>query len=149
MNSKKIGNIGEAKFLSKCVEHGIPIYIPFGDNERADFVIEYNNKLLRIQVKTSVKAKDNKMIFDLTSSTCHRKNGNRHRYTNAEVDYFALYNIERDVLLLYKAPKDTRTSITIHYSLPLNNQVKNINFEDDYLFEKVLCVETLHGTSND
>lgn len=149
MNSKKIGNIGEAKFLSKCVECGIPVYIPFGDNERADFVIEYNNELLRVQIKTSVKAKSNKMIFDLTSSTCHRKNGSRYKYTNAEVDYFALYNIERNVLLLYKVPEEVRSAITIHYGLPLNNQVKNINFEDDYLFEKVLGIETLYGISVD
>ena len=29
MNTKKIGNIGEAKTLNKFVELGIPVYLPF------------------------------------------------------------------------------------------------------------------------
>ena len=40
------------------------------------------------------------MTFSLVSSTMHRKNGVKHKYTKEEVDYFALYNIESDILLL-------------------------------------------------
>ena len=91
MNSKQIGNIGEAKVLSKFIELGFPVYIPFGDNEKADLVVEFNGKLNKIQIKTSVDAKNGNITFDLTSSTAHRKNGMRHKYTIDEVDYFALY----------------------------------------------------------
>ena len=77
MNSKRIGNIGEAKVLAKFVEMGIPIYIPFGDDEKADLVAEFNGKLNKIQVKTSIKSKNGCSIFDLTSSTAHRTNGGR------------------------------------------------------------------------
>lgn len=73
MNTKQIGNIGEAKVLSKFVELGLPVYVPFGDNERADLIVEFNGKLNKIQVKTSINAKDGVMIFDLISSTTHRK----------------------------------------------------------------------------
>ena len=69
MDTKGVGNIGEAKVLCKFVELGIPVYLPFGDNERSDLIAEFNGKLNRIQVKTSVKAEDGKMIFDLTSYT--------------------------------------------------------------------------------
>ena len=34
MTTKQLGNIGEAKALAKFVELQIPVYIPFGDNER-------------------------------------------------------------------------------------------------------------------
>lgn len=40
MNTKQIGNIGEAKALCKFVEMTIPTYTSFGDNERADIVID-------------------------------------------------------------------------------------------------------------
>lgn len=73
MNSKQIGNIGEAKVLSKFIELGFPVYIPFGDNEKADLVVEFNGKLNKVQVKTSIDAKNGNVIFDLTSSTAHRK----------------------------------------------------------------------------
>lgn len=102
MNSKQIGNIGEAKVLSKFIELGFPVYIPFGDNEKADLVVEFNGKLNKVQVKTSIDAKNGNVIFDLTSSTAHRKNGMRHKYTIDEVDYFALYNLCRDKIYLLK-----------------------------------------------
>ena len=145
MNSKNIGNIGEAKTITKFVEYGIPVYIPFGDNERADLIAEFNGKLNKIQVKTSVKAEDGYMRFDCTSSTAHRLNGSKHIYTKDEIDYFALYNIQRDKLFLIKV-EDCPTTICIRYEKPKNNQVKGIRMEEDYLFEKVLCVETLYET---
>lgn len=144
MNSKSIGNIGEAKALCKFVELGIPVYIPFGDNEKSDLIVEFNGKLNRIQVKTSVKAEDGKMIFDLTSSTAHRKNGAKHIYTKEEIDYFVCYNVARDKLFLVPVDEANNTAITIRYEKPKNNQIKGIRFENDYLLENSLCVETLH-----
>lgn len=146
MNSKNIGNIGEAKVLTKFVELEFPVYIPFGDNEKADLIVEFNGKLNKIQVKTSQKAEEGKMKFDLTSSTTHRKNGVKHIYTPEEIDYFACYNIARDKIFLIKVDKALGTSITIRYERPLNNQTSGIRFESDYLIENVLCVETLHET---
>lgn len=143
MDTKGIGNIGEAKVICKFVELGIPIYLPFGDNERSDLIADFNGKLNRIQIKTSIKAEDGKMIFDLTSSTMHRSNGERHKYTKEEVDYFACYNIARDKIFLVPVG-EPRVTITIRYEKPKNGQTVNINYEEDFLIEKALCVETLH-----
>lgn len=71
METKRLGNIGEAVAISSFVKHCIPVYIPFGDDEKVDLVADFNGKLNKIQVKTSEKANDGKMIFDLTSSTSH------------------------------------------------------------------------------
>ena len=149
MNSKSIGNIGEEKVLCKFVELGIPVYIPFGDNEKSDLIADFNGKLNKIQVKTSLKAEEGKMIFDLTSSTFHRKNGVRHIYSSDEIDYFACYNIERDKIFLIPIDKAPKTSIHVRYEKPKNNQTKGIIFEEQYLIDNVLCVETLHETPND
>lgn len=146
MDTKSIGNIGEAKALCKFVELGIPVYLPFGDNERSDLIAEFNGKLNRIQVKTSIKAEDGKMIFDLTSSTVHRSNGVKHKYSKEEIDYFACYNIARDKLFLVPTTAEPRSTITIRYEKPKNNQTNGIHYEEEYLIENILCVETLHGT---
>lgn len=53
MTTKQLGNIGEAKTLSKFVELQIPVYLPFGDNEKADLIADFGGKLNKIQVKTS------------------------------------------------------------------------------------------------
>ena len=149
MQTKTIGNIGEAKVLCKFVELGIPVYLPFGDNEKSDLIADFNGKLNKIQVKTSFKAEDGRMIFDLTSSTLHRKNGVKHFYTSEEIDYFACYNITRDKIFLIPVGKTPKTSITIRYEKPKNNQIKGVVFEGQYLIENVLCVETLHETPNE
>lgn len=145
MNTKSIGNIGEAKVLCKFVELGIPVYTPFGDNEKADLIADFNGKLNKIQVKTSLKAEDGKMKFDITSSTVHRKNGVKHIYSENEIDYFACYNIGRDKIYLISVQDCANTSITIRYEKPKSNQIQGIRFEEDYLIDNVLCVETLHG----
>lgn len=100
MTTKQLGNIGEAKALSKFVELQVPVYQAFGDNEKSDLIADFNGKLQRIQVKTSEKCEDGKITFSLVSSTMHRKNGVRHKYTKEEVDYFALYNLATNILLL-------------------------------------------------
>lgn len=41
------------KTLSKFVELGIPVYIPFGDTESADLIAEFGGKLNKIQCKTT------------------------------------------------------------------------------------------------
>lgn len=140
MNSKRIGNIGEAKVLAKFVEMGIPIYIPFGDDEKADLVAEFNGKLNKIQVKTSIKSKNGCSIFDLTSSTAHRTNGGRRKYLNSEIDYFALYSLDRDKIYLMKAPDNPMTAITIRFEDTKSGKKIGVNYESDFLIENILNI---------
>ena len=140
MNSKRIGNIGEAKVLAKFVEMGIPVYIPFGDDEKADLIAEFNDKLNKIQVKTSIKSKNGCSIFDLTSSTAHRTNGGRRKYSNSEIDYFALYSLDRDKIYLMKAPDNPMTAITIRFEDTKSGKKIGVNYESDFLIENILNI---------
>ena len=140
MNSKRIGNIGEAKVLAKFVEMGIPIYIPFGDDEKADLVAEFNGKLNKIQVKTSIKSKNGCLIIELTSSTAHRTNGGRRKYSNSEIDYFALYSLDRDKIYLMKAPDNPMTAITIRFEDTKSGKKIGVNYESDFLIENILNI---------
>lgn len=142
MDTKRLGNIGEAYALAKLVEMGIPVYQQFGDNEPADYIILVNNVPLKAQVKTSETYDGDKTIFDLTSSTVHRKNGVKHKYSKEEVDVFLCYDVKTKELFVIENTGEM-SAITIRYTKPRNNQTKGINFYTDY----VLCVETLHGIS--
>ena len=72
MNTKQLGNIGEAKALCKFVSLRVSVYQAFVDNERSDLIADFNGKLQRIQVKTSEKCEDGKMTFSLVSSQKER-----------------------------------------------------------------------------
>lgn len=141
MTTKQIGNIGEAKVLSEFVRLGVPVYLPFGDNEKADLIADFNGKLNRIQVKTSQKIIDgDKVRFSLVSSTVHRQNGVKHIYTEDEIDYFAFYNLERDRVYLISIKEEglPKNEVTIRFCLPkTKNQFKTF-LEEDYLIDKVI-----------
>ena len=142
MTTKQLGNIGEAKALYKFVSLQIPVYQAFGDNERSDLIADFNGKLQRIQVKTSEKCEDGKVTFNLVSSTIHRKNGVKHKYTKEEVDYFALYNLDSDMLLLVPIELvlgRTQVSFNIIWK-PSGNQYSSLNWKD-FEFESIINQE--------
>lgn len=139
MNTKRLGNIGEAFVLAKLVEMGIPVYLQFGDNEPADYIILVNNYPLKVQVKSSDTYNGEKTIFDLMSSTTHRINGIKYKYSKEEVDIFLCYDIKTRQLFVVEN-QGNMSNVAIRYEKPKNNQTKGINYYTDY----TLCVETLH-----
>ena len=148
MTTKQIGNIGEAKTIAEFVQMQVPVYPAFGDNEKSDMIADFNGKLQRIQVKTSEKCKDGRMIFSLVSSTMHRKNGAKHIYTKDEVDYFALYNLEADKLLLIPFTAiggKTEVRFPVNY-IPSRDQNRSLNWEN-YTFNKIIIKQSLEEKS--
>lgn len=143
MNTKRLGNIGEIKTIAKLVEMQIPVYQAFGDIEKADLVAEFNGKLNKIQVKTSEVFSDGQFIVDLKSSTIRNKVNYYHKYSADEIDYFAIYNLGADMLLLLPIEEfEGRTSVKINVPYkPSRNQFKAINWED-YTFDKIIKVES-------
>lgn len=142
MNSKRIGNIGEAAILNKFVELQIPVYIPFGDNEKADLIAEFNGKLNKIQVKTSLAFDDvaKQFVVSLTSTNRIKGKADYHKYIKEEIDYFAVYNIQSKIALLLPICKfENRKGLKI--SVPCKrgtrNQFELFNYED-YTFEKII-----------
>lgn len=134
MNSKVIGNIGEAVTIAEFVRRGIPVYTSFGENERADLIAEFNGKLNKIQCKTSERFEDNVIVWRLTSST----STGVHVYDKSEIDYFSLYNIESKILLLVPVEIiNGRKSINVPIPYRKINQNTPLNYED-YLYDTVL-----------
>lgn len=142
MNSKGTGNVGEAKVLSTLVEMGVPVYMQFGDNESADYIIVVHNIPYKVQVKTSSSGDDDKVKFYLCSSTIHRKNGVKHPYTIEEVDMFMCYDCRSAKIFLIQNLGDM-TGLTIRYTKPKSNQSIGIRFANDY----ALSIKTLQEVS--
>ena len=70
----------------------------------------------------------------------HRQNGVKHIYTENEIDYFALYNLERDKVYLVSINEEglPKNEVTIRFNPPKNKNQFKIFLEEDYLIEKVL-----------
>lgn len=134
--NKQKGNIGEAKCLAKMVELGVPVCLPFGDNERYDMIIERNGKLEKIQIKySSQQESEGSILFKTASSTNHTTNKHYSTYEN-DIDAFLLYNALTDeVYYLPMEVVENKKTLTLRMQPSKNGQTKNCLFTTDYLAE--------------
>lgn len=137
MNSKSKGNIGEALALAEFSKYNIPVAVPFGDNARYDLIADFNNKLNRIQVKYCNQITENDSVLcPCASSTNHTTNKGYSTYEN-DIDYFVFYIVSWNKLLLVPIEKiGTNKSITFRLTPAKTGQTANVNYADDFLFEK-------------
>lgn len=132
-NTKYYGNMGEADAISRFCKAGIPIYLPFGDNEPADMIVKINEKFIQIQCKTTYMDDETGATFYLQSCSTNYL----HTYSQSEVDYFYLYAVNADRAFLLKNTGDLKT-IKIRFIQPKNRQVAGINMFNDYEFDTVI-----------
>lgn len=72
-NSKSKGDISEAKCLTRFLEKGWRVYLPFGDNARCDMIVERSEGILeKVQVKTA-RMKGSFIEAAASSSSLHRE----------------------------------------------------------------------------
>ena len=67
LNKKQIGNLTELKCISAFYELGYSISIPYGENNRYDFIADIGGKLIKVQVKTSSTKDGNSYKFSCRS----------------------------------------------------------------------------------
>ena len=139
MNSSQIGNIGEVKVLSKFVELGVPVYLPYGDGYEVDMIAVFNNKTNRIQIKTTEKVHSNGVMkWKMTKQDGYH--GSRIKYNEGVIDYFALYCIEADVLCLVPFEDARVDLISIRLDSYEGIRSSAMRFVKDFQFEKFINV---------
>lgn len=137
-NSKSKGSLSEAKALFEFQKYGIPVCVPWGDNERYDLIAEFNGKLNRIQVKTANEEHNGSIACYCRSSTNHTTNKNYSTY-DGQVDYFVFYNQINDLIALVPFEEtEGKKQISLRVTPPANGQTKGIRFFSDFSFDKVL-----------
>jgi hypothetical protein len=83
-NTKRMGDIGEAKAVFEFVKEGLDVFLPVNEFQKADLVVGYNSALFKVQVKTTkTKGPSNKYVVQLKTtgknstaiSICNREDG--------------------------------------------------------------------------
>ncbi len=142
MTTKQQGIIGEAQVLAKFESLGIPVSIPFGDNLPYDMIIDVKGKLYKVQVKTSIKNTEDKIEFGIKKSRINTQQNYITYYNEDEVDFYALYSINRQEFYLVPFEEASKSVITIRYNPPKNKQINKVKMNYDYTFEKILKIES-------
>ena len=136
INSKTKGQLSEAKALYEFQRYGIPVCIPWGDNERYDLIAEFDGKFNRIQVKTCNEEENGAIVCYTRSSTNHTTNKNLLTYEN-DVDYFVFVNQTYDLIALVPITEiGSQKTIRLRIDSPKSNNGKQIRYFQDFSFEK-------------
>lgn len=132
MNTSQLGNIGEVRVLSEFVKLGIPCYLPYGDGNKCDLIADFNGKLNKIQIKTTEKLNTNgAMEWKVTRQEGFH--GNRIQYNKEDIDYFAFYCIETDIVCLVPFDENfPSTTLSIRMDNYSGNKLKTMRFVKDY-----------------
>ena len=127
-NKKQLGEIGERIAIGELSKYAF------------DFVIYYNNKFYRTQVKTTAsKTVNNSLNFSLTSNNYNK--GTVHKYNEDEIDIMICCDLH-NIYIFPECDVANRNSITIREEPPANNQTKGINFAKDC----IISIERLNYT---
>ena len=111
--------------------------MPFGEGYVADLIADFNGKLNRIQIKTTESLHDGSyMKWKITHQDGYH--GKRKKYTKEEVDYFALYCIESDILCLVPFNDALTNEIIIRLDSFSGVRLKTMKFESEYKFENII-----------
>ena len=108
------GNITELQVQLVLLQKGYDVFTPVGDGNRIDLIVIINNRINRIQVKTSRKSASGFMFS--TSSTAGGKR--KRKYTPEEIDAFC--TIFNEQLYMIPISKITGHEFTIRTSLNKN-----------------------------
>ena len=138
MTSNQKGNLGEVRVLSEFVKLGIQCYLPYGDGSGVDLIADFGGKLNRIQVKTSEHLnRAGAMEWSVTRQEGYH--GNRTNYSLNDIDYFAFYCIETDIVCLVPFDEDFPVStLSIRLNDYTGKRLSTMRFASDFSVEKIV-----------
>ena len=137
-NTLRIGMIGELAVTKKFIDANVDVYKPIVDTG-IDLIANFDNKLQKIQIKSSsyLSGVDNSStIFTLSTSHTGKNKVSKRNYSEDEIDYFALYDLNEDETFLIK--NTGKKSATIKYNSKYSSQTKNIIKAEDHQIDTVL-----------
>jgi len=123
---------------------GYAVYLPFGENTRADFVIDDGTRLARVQCKTG-RLRNGVVHFKTCSSYAHHSNpASVAQDYIGQVDYFAVYCPETSGI--YLLPIDevpVRWNGSLRVTEARNGQRLRIKYARDYEIGRVTCTRPI------
>jgi prevent-host-death family protein len=146
MDSNRKGAIAEAEVTAAAIHLGIPVYKPVAEHGRADLVLEFGTRLMRVQCKWAARYGD---VITVSFGTSRRgRNGFiRTRYTADEIDAVAAYCAGTEACYLLPLAKvGERSSIQLRLSPTRNGQRAGLHYASEYLLGAVAQLEErCHG----
>jgi hypothetical protein len=135
MNTKNIGDRGQNCTIGWLAKYGIGVAFPLSDNYRFDLIAIANERLFKLQVKSSSCHENGSVSFRL--ATNNFRSGEVFLYNEKDCDVVACYDLRTDTLYLL-APTDfkDRKSIQIRIRGSKNGQSSRCHQHEDFVISR-------------
>jgi len=138
IHKKTTGASGEMYVAYDLLRQGYVVFKELGDNSHVDLIAIIDKQPIRIQVKTTnIKQISNKYhaagVAFISTLKCG-PNGYRYKYDIEEIDVFAIYVKDKNIVLYINAKEiGDKRSFSIRFDKSKNAQSVNVNMYDKYL----------------
>ena len=141
MNSKEIGNLTELQCITYLYSLGYDVSIPFGNSQKYDLILDCKGHLYKVQVKHAnthynENGEADSFCFKVRWQGHNTKGYTNTRYSKEDIDFFCTFFDGKAYLV--PVEESSGALKTLRLITPKNCQIKNINFAEDYLADKIL-----------
>lgn len=132
-NTIRQGEKSEQIFATKCfVDYGYMVSQPNGTADY-DLIVDVNNSLKRVQVKSSIKGDGNVNICKGTNAVKSGIQG-KYPYPSESIDFFAVHDVMHDEW--YIIPRGV-TGNSMNIRIALKRKGKYTHYKDNWNFSHV------------
>lgn len=135
---KRKGILTEETLKLWFLKQGYSVSVPIGDDDRYDFIVDFNGKLIKMQSKTSNLTRTVNCLNFATASIRYNSSGsNRIKYNSNEIDYFCTIHPETNQV--YIVPVGIcGNECNLRLIPPKNNNFKGVKMAVDFEGEKMI-----------
>ena len=133
--SNDVGNVSESRILAAFVDAGFLVSIPFGNGTPYDLIVDVDNRLLKVQVKTG-RLRNGCVLFSAQRINGHHGT-RRFKYTDDEFDLFGVYCPDNDGKYLVPRLGELAEG-RLRICATKNNQQQQIRWAIEFEFEEYL-----------
>lgn len=139
---KRKGIITEEELKLWFLKQGFSVSVPIGDDDRYDFIVDFNGKLVKFQSKTANLTRVQGCLNFATASIKYNSNGShRTKYTKQDIDYFCTLHPENHQVYIIPV-EECGNEFNLRLLPPKNgnwsNSHKAIDYEGEKMIERIL-----------
>ena len=98
LDRKRRGELAELAFMRKAANLGFAVAKPWGDSDRYDVVVRFENTFWRVQIKSVLDKSPSRAYYRV--QTAHSR---QHTYSAKDIDFLVAYIFAEDVWYVFPA----------------------------------------------
>jgi hypothetical protein len=139
---KRKGILTEEELKLWFLKEGYSVSVPIGDDDRYDFIVDFDGKLVKIQSKTSNLTRTPGCLnFACASIKYNSQGSHRTKYTKDEIDYFCTIHPETQQVYIIPV-EECGNEFDLRLIPPKNNNYSKchmaVNYEGEKMIERIL-----------